>query len=171
MVRAAARRVAEVLEEVGLGKGVPMTTGSTGFHVIVPIVPDHYIDELSVLGRNVAELAAHRHPDLLTTEFRIVKREGRVFVDWLRNRPGSTGVAPWSLRALPDAPVATPITWSRLGEVTPQQWTLRTVDEVLAEPDPILAAEPAEAGDAVSPAQALVEEAGIEGEPFDRFRS
>ena len=123
-----------------------MTTGSNGYHVVAPVVPEVPIDGVSAFARTAAVLVAAAHPELLSHEFRIEKREGRVFVDWLRNRYGQTGVAPWSLRAKPAAPVAVPFGWDELAATPPRRWTLETVGERLERPDPIaqLAAAPGE---------------------------
>ena len=61
---------------------------------------------------------------LATVEFLKRDRGGRVFVDWLRNGPIATSVVPWSLRPRPGAPVAVPITWDELDDVTPDGFTL-----------------------------------------------
>jgi bifunctional non-homologous end joining protein LigD len=79
-----------------------------------------------------AEIAAE-HPSL-TTEWRKNKREGRILVDTARNTYGQTVVAPYAVRALPGAPVATPLTWDEVEdpELTPQSWTMTTMPERLA---------------------------------------
>lgn len=170
--RLAAGLVREVLVELDL-PSVPMTTGSKGYHLITAISPTAPAEESAELSRIVAELAAVRHPDLLTTEFRIERRRGRTFLDWLRNRPGQTGVAPWSLRARPGAPVAVPFGWDELPDTPPDRWTLESIDDRLASGDPLLMAadKPVDLGPAVAAARSLADEAGVEIVPFDRFRS
>lgn len=60
---------------------------------------------------------------------RKIKRGKRVFVDWLRNAFGQTGVAPYAVRPRVGAPIATPITWNELFKkgVTPQQFTIKNI--------------------------------------------
>ena len=64
-------------------------------------------------------------------------RKGKIFVDWLRNGRGATFIAPYSMRARANAPVATPVTWDELPTIDPQSFTIETVPRrVHAEPDP-----------------------------------
>ena len=79
-------------------------------------------------------MLVERAPDGLTTAWRKEKRGGRVLVDTARNTYGQTTVAPYAVRALPGAPVATPLAWDELDdpELHPRRWTLRTVPERLA---------------------------------------
>jgi bifunctional non-homologous end joining protein LigD len=133
--RWAARRVGEILDELRLG-GLPMTTGSKGYHVVVPLVPEATIEQVGETARAIAAALAVRHQDRLTTEFRIAKREGRVFIDWLRNRYAQSGVCPWSVRPKARAPVAVPLTWEELGRSRPDRWRLGTIGPRLSEGDP-----------------------------------
>ena len=70
-----------------------------------------------------------------TTEFRIEKRGGRLFVDAHRNAYAQHAVAPYAVRALPKAPVATPLHWDELsdGKLAPQRWTVKTIQDRLAD--------------------------------------
>lgn len=122
----------ELLEELRLPSYV-MTTGSRGLHVTVPLDRSADFDEVRELARGVADVLASRHPDTLTTEVRKDKRHGRIFVDVLRNAYAQHAVAPYSARALPGAPVATPLRWEEVdGDLTPQRWTIRDLPARLA---------------------------------------
>jgi bifunctional non-homologous end joining protein LigD len=133
IVRRAALSVGEVLREAGL-EPFAMTTGSKGIHVVAPLKRTRdsaWVRERAAeLGAEVAE----RSPDELTTEWRIEKRGGRILVDTARNTYGQTVVAPYAVRALPGAPVATPLEWDELEDhdLSPRKWTLRSVGERLA---------------------------------------
>lgn len=118
-VRLAARAIRDLLDELSLGSRI-MTTGSKGFHVVVPLRPAPGFDEVRDFARRSAGVAAARHPDLLTVEQRIKAREGKVFLDYLRNAYAQTTVAPYAVRAKPAAPVATPIDWQELNSIRPR---------------------------------------------------
>ncbi|MFQ5966678.1 MAG: non-homologous end-joining DNA ligase [Acidimicrobiia bacterium] len=170
--RFAARAVGEQLDVLGLA-AFPMTTGSKGYHVVAPLLPQVEIWKVDEFSQGFAALLAARHPNRLTLEFRKRERRGRVFLDWLRNRYSATSVAPWSLRPRPDAPVSVPISWDELDEMAPDHWKLPGVFKRLAQPDPWQGLEEA-AVDLRPAAEAvaeLVAEAGITLETFDRFRS
>jgi bifunctional non-homologous end joining protein LigD len=133
IVREAALAVGEHLRKAGL-EPFAMTTGSKGIHVVAPLKRTRasaWVRERA--GEMGAEIAA-ASPDTLTTEWRKEKRGGRILVDTARNTYGQTVVAPYAVRALPGAPVATPIDWGELEDdgLTAQSWTLRTVGERLA---------------------------------------
>lgn len=127
-VRAATRRVGALLEdELGLHTGVK-TSGSKGFHVHVPLDGSADVETARGFTRDVARLLARRHPDELTAEQRKAKRHGRVFIDWLRNHPTQTSVAPYSTRRRPGAPIATPLDWDELSRgVAPDQYTASSI--------------------------------------------
>lgn len=113
LVRKAARLTKELLLEVGLNPYL-MLTGSRGIHVTVPLSGQETFDAVRHFARSLSELLAHRHQKQLTIETRKEKRNGKLFVDYLRNAYGQTSVAPYAVRGLPGAPVATPIEWEEL---------------------------------------------------------
>jgi bifunctional non-homologous end joining protein LigD len=112
----AAHAVRDLLEtELGLTTFV-MTTGSRGLHIVVPLNRRFDFEKTKSFSRSVAELLAQRHPDMLTADIRKDKRADRVFIDYLRNAYGQTGVAPYSVRARSNAPIATPLEWHEVTE-------------------------------------------------------
>jgi bifunctional non-homologous end joining protein LigD len=136
VVRAAARAVRRALEEAGLVPFV-QTSGSRGFHVVGPLRPGAAVEDVKAFADDLARLVAARDPGRLTVEQRKAKREGRLFLDTGRNGYAQTAVAPYSVRARPGAPVATPIDWDELGRVEPRAYRLGNVRRRLArKPDP-----------------------------------
>ena len=122
-VQGAARRVRKALEELDLPVFV-QTTGSRGLHVVVPLDRSADFDAVRDFARRAADTLAERHPDALTAEQRKDKRQGRLYLDAMRNAYGQTAVMPYSLRAKPGAPVATPLAWDELGagDLTAQRY-------------------------------------------------
>ncbi len=136
-VRAATRLIAEVLETFDI-RGFPVATGSKGFHVWVPLDGALGFDDVALAARALAGLATTEAPDQVTTEFLKKNRDGRVFVDWLRNGPIATVVVPFSLRPRPGAPVAVPLRWDELDDAVPDRWHLGDLADRL-ELDPAVA--------------------------------
>jgi bifunctional non-homologous end joining protein LigD len=131
-VRRAARWFGELLREMEL-EPFAMTTGSRGYHVVTPLQRRQGFDDVRAFARDVAQLAAGRHPRRLTTEQRKAKRGDRILIDVLRNAYAHTAVAPYAVRARPGAPVATPLRWEELDDprLRPNRWNLRSVPERL----------------------------------------
>jgi bifunctional non-homologous end joining protein LigD len=137
LVRAAARDLGALLRDLGLAP-FAMTTGSRGVHVVTPLRRTADYGEVHAFAHEVGEAMVERDPDGLTVEFRRAKRGDRIFIDVGRNAYGQHAVAPYAVRALPGAPVATPLRWEELGDegLSPRGWTIRTVGERLERPDP-----------------------------------
>ena len=133
-VRSAARRVRDALTELDLPAHV-MTTGSRGFHVWVPLGRREEFGTVRAFARDLARVLATRHPERLTIEQRKKKRGDRVFLDYLRNSYAQTTVAPYSVRARPGAPVATPIEWSELDGLEPRRYTVANLFQRLGQKD------------------------------------
>ena len=92
-------------------------------------LPGPDTDEVLAFAGAVAEVLAASDPGRLTTEFRKIKRGGRVYIDVARNGYAQTVVAPYSVRARPGAPVATPLDWDevRTTRLAPDRWTIANV--------------------------------------------
>jgi len=136
-VRNTAGLLHAVLDDLGLPCAA-MTTGSRGLHVVVPLLRAADVDEVRGFAREVADLLVARHPDRLTTEAAKKARRGRLYLDVQRNGYAQTAVAPYTVRALPGAPVATPLAWAELDEpgMDARRWTLTTIGKRLEDEDP-----------------------------------
>ncbi|MEW2248221.1 non-homologous end-joining DNA ligase [Streptomyces sp. NPDC006975] len=135
-VRRAARRLAELLDELRL-PSAPMTTGSRGVHVVVPLNGRQDFGAVRQFAHDVADVLAAAHPDELTTAARKKDRGDRLYLDVQRNAYAQTAVAPFTVRALPGAPVAVPITWEQLDDpaVDARRWTIAdAVDQARTNP-------------------------------------
>lgn len=127
-VRRATQLMFDLLRELALEPYV-MTTGSRGYHVTVPLRRSIDFETTRAFARGVAELASRREPRVFTTEQRKAKREGRILIDIMRNAYAHTAVAPYAVRARPDAPIATPLDPRELADraTRPDRFTLRTL--------------------------------------------
>ncbi|MFW5654507.1 MAG: DNA ligase D [Roseicyclus sp.] len=95
----------------------PLLTGGKGIHVVVPLRRVAGWDTVKLYARLFAELMVRREPGRFTAQMSKARREGRIFIDWLRNERGATAIAPFSLRARPGGPVAVPVHWGELGGI------------------------------------------------------
>jgi bifunctional non-homologous end joining protein LigD len=112
-----ARDALEALELVS----VPMTTGGDGMHVRVPIVRRHTYDDVRAFARVFAST---------------LRKLGVVDVslDVKMNGHGQQIVAPYSIRPLPTAAVATPLAWNEVdATLDPAAFTARVVLDRVAE--------------------------------------
>ncbi|GGQ14592.1 non-homologous end-joining DNA ligase [Streptomyces mutabilis] len=135
-VREAAGLLGELLDELELPSAL-MTTGSRGLHVVVPLSGSHNVDEVREFARDVAEVLVAERPDRLTTAARKKDRGSRLYLDIQRNAYAQTAVAPFTVRALPGAPVATPLPWDQLDDpaLHARRWTIAdAVDQARTRP-------------------------------------
>jgi bifunctional non-homologous end joining protein LigD len=129
----AALLVRDALADLGLA-GAVKTSGAKGLHIFVP-VKDTAIEDAAAATRAIAARAEQLGPDIATTAFIKEDRGGKVFLDSTR-AGGATVVAPYSPRARPGVPVSFPVSWDQIEGVTPGQFTVRTVPELLGAGDP-----------------------------------
>ena len=107
-----------------------MTTGSRGLHILVPLKRNYDFNYVREFARDVALVICSRDPEHLTLDMQKKKRGMKIFVDYLRNAYSATAVAPYAVRALPKAPIATPLHWDEVAnkKLHSQQYTLRTIE-------------------------------------------
>ena len=128
----AARRTAielrGLLDDLGL-PSYAKTTGGKGIHVLVPLDRRRDFEEVRAFASDVAEVLERRRPEELTTAVSRSKRGRRLFLDVGRNAYAQHAVAPYSPRARPGAPVATPLDWSEVEDrrLTPERFGMGSV--------------------------------------------
>lgn len=127
-VRVAAIGLRDLLAELGLPSWVK-TSGSKGYHLLVPLDGKSASGEVSAFAGGVGAAFVARAPGQLTQEFSKVDRRGRIYIDTGRNTHGATFAAAYTVRARPGAPVSAPVTWAEVesGKVRPQLFTLRNL--------------------------------------------
>jgi bifunctional non-homologous end joining protein LigD len=127
-VRAAAIGLRDLLEELGLPSWVK-TSGSKGFHIVVPLDGKSKMGDVARFADAVGRLFVSHAPDHLTQEFAKADRKGRIYVDTGRNGYSATFAAAYTVRAKRGAPVSAPCSWEELerGEVEPTSFDLRTM--------------------------------------------
>ena len=128
VLRAAALAVRDLLSELHLPSWVK-TSGSKGFHIVVPLDGTADFDVVAAFGLAVAQQLVQRDPDNLTLEFTKVDRAGRIYVDVGRNGYSATFAAAYAVRSKPGAPVSAPCTWDEVerGDVEPRSFSLRSM--------------------------------------------
>ena len=125
--------VRDVLAELGLSSWVK-TTGSTGFHIAVPLDGKADYGVVARFAHGVGELLVQRDPKNFTREFHKVDRGDRILVDTGRNEYSATFAAAYAVRPRAGAPVSAPCTWREVedGTVGPRTFTLRNMSTRVA---------------------------------------
>ncbi|WP_433523264.1 ATP-dependent DNA ligase [Nocardia pseudovaccinii] len=121
--------VREMVEGIGL-HAFPVTSGSKGIHIYVPLDRELSPGGASTVAKQVATNLEKLHPDLVTATMAKSARGGKVFLDWSQNNPSKTTIAPYSMRGRTEPNAAAPRTWAEL-ESRKKLRHLR-FDEVLA---------------------------------------
>ena len=132
-----ARRVAldvvqPLLADLGY-VGFPKTSGGRGVHVYLRIEPRWRFVEVRRAAIALAREVERRAPTQVTTAWWKEQRGEAVFIDYNQNARDRTIASAWSVRRTPIATVSTPVTWDELPDVSPDDFTVRTVAALFAE--------------------------------------
>lgn len=121
--------VRDMVADVGL-RAFPLTSGSKGIHLYVPLDRELSPGGASTVAKQVATNLQKLYPELVTATMAKSARTGKVFLDWSQNNPAKTTIAPYSMRGRAEPTVAAPRTWAELEDAD----SLRHLrfDEVLA---------------------------------------
>lgn len=132
VVTGAAVLIRDGLEGLGLG-AFAKTTGSKGLHVVTPIVREGDWGSVKEVARAFCDAVAAADPAHFTTNPLKSHRQGRVFIDYVRNSRGATAVAAYSTRAKPGATVSVPVRWDEIeAGVRSDRYDIRSVPRRLA---------------------------------------
>lgn len=121
----------EVLDDVGLA-GWPKTSGSRGLHILVRIAQRWSYKDVRLAAETLAREVENRAPGLATARWWKEERGESVFVDFNQNAKDRTVASAYSVRALPDARVSTPLSWDEVRSARPEQFTVPTILERFA---------------------------------------
>ena len=125
----AAQMMRDYLQAAGI-RSWPLLSGGKGIHLVVPLDAITTADDVTLFSSQMAKGVAREKPDIFVATMSKAQRRGRIFIDWLRNRSKATAIVPWSLRARPGAPVATPVTWTNLSRCRrANAFTIRSASE------------------------------------------
>jgi len=124
-VRTVALTVGDVLRDAGL-VGWPKTSGSRGIHVLVRLNPRRGFGEVRRAALALAREVERRDPAISTSKWWKEERHG-VFIDYNQNARDRTVASAYSVRAVPDARVSTPLTWDEVADVEPAGLRIDTV--------------------------------------------
>ncbi|NOR01325.1 ATP-dependent DNA ligase [Mycolicibacterium fortuitum] len=110
-----AQAVRELMSDIGL-MTYPLTSGSKGLHLYVPLADPISSRGASVLAKRVAVQLEQAMPKLVTATMTRSLRVQKVFLDWSQNNAAKTTIAPYSLRGRDYPTVAAPRTWDEIGD-------------------------------------------------------
>lgn len=122
----------ELFTELGIDSRIK-TSGSRGLHIYVALEPKWDGYQVRAAAVALARELQRRHPDEITAQWWKEERGNRVFVDFNQNAPHKTVFGAWCARPKVGAQVSTPIAWSDLETVVPEELTIATVPARLAE--------------------------------------
>jgi bifunctional non-homologous end joining protein LigD len=126
-LKAAAVEVREFLEDLGF-KSFLKSTGGKGLHLVAPLAPKLGWDVVKAFAKAIADALVSARPDRYTANPLKKTREGKIFVDYLRNQRGGSAIVNYSTRAKKGAPVACPLRWDELkGLKAATPYTVKTL--------------------------------------------
>lgn len=105
--------IKNILDEIEV-PGYAKTSGSTGIHIYIPLGARYDYDQSQLFAKLIVSLVHQQTPEFTSLERMVSKRKGKMYLDFLQNRPGATIACPYSLRPKPGAPVSMPLDWEEL---------------------------------------------------------
>jgi bifunctional non-homologous end joining protein LigD len=126
-IQEAALIVKAFLDQLGLPAFLK-TSGGKGLHLVVPVKPAYDWDSVKAFSQAIVQHLATTIPDRFSAKSGAANREGRIYVDYLRNGRGSTTACAWSARSRPGLGISVPVTWDELSALSGgDHWSVATV--------------------------------------------
>lgn len=110
------------------------TSGSTGLHIYIPLGAHYTYEDSKEFARAIVKIVNSQLPDFTSIERKVSDRNGKMYLDFLQNRPQATLAGPYSLRPKPKAPVSMPLHWDEVKKgLKIQNFTLKNAISRLKE--------------------------------------
>lgn len=109
----AAQEVKKILDALEIS-GYVKTSGSTGIHIYIPLAAKYSYDQSQMFGKLIVSIVHEQLSEFTSMERQIKNRNGKMYLDFLQNRPGATIACPYSLRPKPGATVSMPLHWDEV---------------------------------------------------------
>lgn len=122
----AAQIVRQILDAIGV-PSYPKTSGSTGIHIYIPLGAKYTYEQSQMFANIIVKLVHKQIPQYTSLERMVSNRKGKMYLDFLQNRPGATIASVYSLRPKPGATVSMPLTWDEVKPgLTMRQFNIHT---------------------------------------------
>lgn len=129
MLRSGVKDLKKILDKFKL-KSYLKTSGGKGYHVFVPLNTDSW-QKTENIALDISKIMVETNPSKYTINMRKEKRAGKIFIDYFRNKKGSTSVCPYSIRLRDNAPISIPISWKELEIIKPNSITIKNIKKRL----------------------------------------
>jgi bifunctional non-homologous end joining protein LigD len=124
-----AQAIKQLLDSIGV-PAYPKTSGSTGLHIYIPLGAQYSYDQCQLFAEWVAGQVQQQLPDFTSIERMTKNRKGKLYIDYLQNRPKATLAAPYSVRPKPGATVSMPLHWDEVKKgLQLRDFTIRNATE------------------------------------------
>jgi bifunctional non-homologous end joining protein LigD len=122
--------IKEILDRLSITAYIK-TSGRTGLHIYIPIIRQIDYDTVRAITEIIGRFVLRDHADLVTMDWAVVKRTGKVFLDHNMNARSKTLASIYSPRVAAEASISTPLRWDELHNIYPTDFTMRTVPKRL----------------------------------------
>lgn len=103
----------EILTAAGISSYCK-TSGSTGLHIYIPLNGKYDYEQSKEFARVIVTMMQKEMPDATSIERATSKRKGKIYLDFLQNRPQATLAAPYSVRPKAGATISMPLHWEEV---------------------------------------------------------